>query len=385
MTKEKKNEKTNKKMMILSVVGILIVVLGHVGYDIKLISDVFPYYSFHMVLFIFISGYFYKPKYEKNIWGKNGYFFKKIKKLVIPYFIWNLIYGIIVMFLKRFNIIEFGENINIKSLFITPWTHGHQYQFNLAAWFLLALFLVNIVYILIRKAMTKMKLWNDYMALLTFFITAIISIDLARKGIEEIYIPLIRTVFFMFFYQLGYIYKTKIEGKIKINTIIYFTLIIAVQVLVFIIDNKVTYVVAFMRFKSKFLLTPIIVSVTGILFWMKISEVLVPVLGKSKMINYMSNHTYDIMLHHLLWIFILNAIIGKISILCGMNGFSIDFFRHNIYYFYIPRTEQVLLIYATVSVVMPLIVRYLYERVENKIRIKCLIRNTKTLHKLTLG
>ena len=63
------------------------VVLGHTGDPIRLASDIFPYYSFHMALFIFISGYFYNPQNENKLWGKNGYLLKKVKKLVIPYFI----------------------------------------------------------------------------------------------------------------------------------------------------------------------------------------------------------------------------------------------------------------------------------------------------------
>lgn len=41
-------QKSNKKMMILSCIGIIIVVLGHTGNTLKLASDIFPYYSFHM-------------------------------------------------------------------------------------------------------------------------------------------------------------------------------------------------------------------------------------------------------------------------------------------------------------------------------------------------
>ena len=99
--KTKIKQKTNKKMMILSFLGIIIVVLGHTGNSFKLASDFFPYYSFHMALFIFISGYFYNPKNEENIFGKNGYIVKKIKKMIIPYFLWNLIYGIIVTIAKK--------------------------------------------------------------------------------------------------------------------------------------------------------------------------------------------------------------------------------------------------------------------------------------------
>lgn len=42
--------------------GIIFVVLGH-GASINkgmLLGSVFPYYSFHMALFAFVSGYFFK-------------------------------------------------------------------------------------------------------------------------------------------------------------------------------------------------------------------------------------------------------------------------------------------------------------------------------------
>ena len=49
-------QKSNKKMMILSFIGIIIVVLGHTGNAFKLASDIFPYYSFQRALFVLISG-----------------------------------------------------------------------------------------------------------------------------------------------------------------------------------------------------------------------------------------------------------------------------------------------------------------------------------------
>ncbi len=113
--------KTNKKMMLLSSIGIILVVLGHIGNTINLFNDIFPYYSFHMAMFVFISGYFYNVEYEKKILGKNGYIVKKIKKLIIPYFIWNLIYGIIINALRHFDIISYGQKITLRTFFIEPW------------------------------------------------------------------------------------------------------------------------------------------------------------------------------------------------------------------------------------------------------------------------
>ena len=359
--------KTNKKMMMLSFIGIIIVVLGHTGNQIKLMNDIFPYYSFHMVLFIFISGYFYKPENEKNIWGRKGYIFKRIKKMVIPYFIWNLIYGIIINIFKVAKIIPYGDSINLNSLFIKPWITGHQFVLNIASWFLLALFLVNIVYILIRKITSKIKIWNDYIAIFVFFIISIISIYLSNKNLSQNYIPIMRTGFFIFFYHLGYIYKTKIEGKFKINTIVYLLLIITIQLIVFKVDGNISYIVAFMKFDNKFIITPIIVSITGVLFWLKISEILEPALGKSKIVNYISNHTFDIMLHHLFIVFVVNVCIYKISDVFGLNGFDVQKFKNTIYYYYTAGVKQLPILYTIIAIIIPLSIRYICEQIKLKI------------------
>lgn len=84
-------------MMLLSFFGIIMVVLGHTGDPIRLASDIFPYYSFHMALFIFISGYFYNPQNENKLWGKKRISLKESKKisnsvLYMECYIWNYCY-----------------------------------------------------------------------------------------------------------------------------------------------------------------------------------------------------------------------------------------------------------------------------------------------------
>ena len=71
--------------MLLSVFGILFVVMGHLEDVNAFFSNVFPFYSFHMALFAFISRYFFKDK-------KTVDFLKhKTKKLILTYLVWNLI------------------------------------------------------------------------------------------------------------------------------------------------------------------------------------------------------------------------------------------------------------------------------------------------------
>lgn len=115
------------------------------------------------------------------------------------------------------------------------------------------------------------------------------------------------------------------------------------------------------------MITPIISSITGILFWLKISEILEPSLGNSKIINFISNFTSDIMIHHLFWSFLSNLTIWKMSGLFNLKGFNVDRFKTTIYYFYMSGFEQSKIFYAIIALAMPLIVRFFYNMLKNKI------------------
>ena len=299
-------KKTNKKMMILSFFGIIFVVIGHLTGSLT-ISKLFPYYSFHMVLFIFISGYFYKEEYANNLYKKDGYFINRFKKFVIPYYFWNFIYGLFVTILIYCGIKSYGNVISFKTLLIDPWFYGNQFYFNTPAWFCLSLFIVNIVYSFIRKIIGKK--WNDFIALIIFLILACISIKLSFYNLKCILI-INRTLFFMLFYQFGYMYKKIFESKLKnINSFILIIISIIIQIILLSIDNHIIYETIYMVFNCKYIIVPIIVGVNGIWFWLNISNILVKFIGNSKIVNYVSENTFDIMMHHLFWMFIFNLII----------------------------------------------------------------------------
>ena len=103
----------NREFRILSAVGIVLVVAGHLGYNLFDIGELFPYYSFHVFIFLFVSGYFYKEESEDNI-GK--YLLRKCRTLLLPYFAWNLFYGILtdVLHGSGFSI---GGPRSLKTLF----------------------------------------------------------------------------------------------------------------------------------------------------------------------------------------------------------------------------------------------------------------------------
>ena len=90
-----KSDQTNLQFKLLSAIGIILIVAGHCYHGgISLAYEWFPAYSFHLSLFAFISGYFYKPKYEATAWK---YIWKRFKRLVIPAYLCNIACGLFIL------------------------------------------------------------------------------------------------------------------------------------------------------------------------------------------------------------------------------------------------------------------------------------------------
>ena len=67
-----KNQQTltnniNYQFKLLCAMGICFVVSGHCGSRISLFYEFFEPYAFHLGMFVFVSGYFYKEINEKKI------------------------------------------------------------------------------------------------------------------------------------------------------------------------------------------------------------------------------------------------------------------------------------------------------------------------------
>ena len=133
----KVQEKSNKQFMILSAIGIVLVVVSHFAGSIHVLSDVFPYSSFYMSLFIFISGYFYSIKKEEHVLQSIWH---KFKKIMIPFFIINLFYGIFCTIMRNIGIVNYGAPISLYTLFVQPFINNSQFVFNFPSWFVPVLF-----------------------------------------------------------------------------------------------------------------------------------------------------------------------------------------------------------------------------------------------------
>lgn len=93
-------EKIDYRFKFLYFIGIISIIISHCGSGgIDLLYNWFPFNSFFLALFAFTSGYFFREcKTEHTV----KYIIYKFKKLIVPLYLYNLFYGLLVLFLRQF-------------------------------------------------------------------------------------------------------------------------------------------------------------------------------------------------------------------------------------------------------------------------------------------
>lgn len=349
----------NLQFKLLSAIGIIIIVSGHCYHGgISLAYEWFPTYSFNLSLLVFISGYFYKPKYEESV---LKYIWKRTKRLLIPAYIWNIVYGLFVLVTADAGY-TIGAEVNFYNLFIMPFVDGEAFAYNLGSWFVYPLFLVCVFNVLFRKLMGLLKLKNEYVFTAIYLVIGMIGIQLAIDGHNMgIFRLLTRAMFFLPCFQIGRLYNAKLEKKDTLNSIAYFAIIFAVQLLLLTFFENLEYTPSSMTKFTNGVVIPYVTSITGISFWLRISRLLTPIVKNWKFIRLISDNTYSIMIHQMIgymsvkWIFYLLSILTPLF--ADFNAFSM---RTNIWYYYLPNgLQQYGMLYLAGGIFVPIGIKML--------------------------
>ena len=106
----------------------------------------FPYEGIHLALFTFCSGYFFKDAALKR---PGRYVCKKLRTLILPMYGYTIAYGLLVRLLHRWGF-QIGGKFNLHNILISPLNDGHQFVLNMAGWYIVPLFMVEILNCMIR-------------------------------------------------------------------------------------------------------------------------------------------------------------------------------------------------------------------------------------------
>lgn len=360
----------NRTFTILSCFGILLVVLGHLNWGILEFGGLFPYYSYHVCIFVFIAGYFYKPEDECKI---VAYLRKKCMRLLVPYLIGNAVIGVLILILHKIGII-FGRELTLNNLLVAPFCDGHQFMLNAPGWFIPALFLFETVNICGRRLLRYVKINNEYILMLLYLFVGIASVILSQHGfIYDWYRVPGRIMFMAPVFQAGRLYHAELErfdkGKGIWNNIGYFGVILILNLILCKTQGGLAFSAAWVNGFSNNPLIPYVTTATGIALWLRVSKLIAGVIGKSekiwKLFDYVGRHTFEICMYHLCGCFVVNTIIKVVSQYSGMfSGFDDSLYRGDAYYAYVPEGMEVFkMIYLLMAFLLPLVLCRFKERV----------------------
>lgn len=334
------------KINILKALAILLVVSGHLEFSLL---GMFPPYSFQLALFFFISGYLFKDKYLYDVYT---FIKRRVKSLLVPYFLYNMFYLFVTLFIFKVTGKFWGMPITLKNFFITPFLNGHQFDLSCPLWFVTQLFMTMVVFLFIFRFLKKLK-DNKIFHLCTFTVIGICAIPLSKMiHIDAVSLVAIRTMFSLFFVYLGYYYRYYIEDKIDIFLFKYLWIIVIIQSVLWLFNRDfnpehgigLSYVLVWARFDEQ-LFVPILTSITGIWASLFAVNMFFPYIKNSKFINIIGENTYHIMANHLLVMYIITAVFLKI------NGIPIsERANHDIYWIYNP--VQTTYLYFVLTVVI---------------------------------
>lgn len=349
---------------VLYALGIIFIVMGHCnGGGFSVFNEFLPFYSFHLALFIFSSGYFYNQQNELHV---KNFILNKTKKLIVPLYLWNIFYGLTIHILKCFNFYPY-IHVNINTLFIKPITNGHQFILNLGGWFVIPLFMVHVINIFVRKICIKFDIKiNEGLFFVICLLFGFLGVFLSNHGYNNNWwLFWNRILYFLPFYSLGILYK-KYKKYDTLNNLIYFGILIFILLVVIYYYGAVpSFIPSWADFKTYNVFIPFLTGIIGIAFWLRISKILCPALGKSKLINLLADSTYFIMINHMAGFMLLNTIFAFLrNYIHICNGFNTQAYKTMAWYYYLPHgKKQFLIIYVFFGIVFSLALKNIIEKI----------------------
>ncbi len=350
-------EDYNAAFGILSALAIVMIVAGHLGYNIMTVGELFPYYSFHVPLFMFISGYFYREKEEGRF---LFYLKKKVKRLLVPYFIWNVLYGLAAWALREWGGMSLGQAISLRTLFVEPFISGYQFIYNYAAWFVPTLFIIEVMNILMRIVLKKLRLCNEWLILAGSLVVGMAVVQLAIGGhVWGAYKMPGRILFLYPCFQMGQFYYRKLEKHDTLGNLPYFAIVLSVQAVLTIACNGLAYSSVWCTGFANGPVIPYVTAVSGIAFWLRVAKLLTPALKNGRGIVYLGKNTYAVMMHHVMAFMLVKMLLAFIAANTGLFAdFDWEQFRTNIDYYYLVKgADSFKIVYLAAGIVLPLLLQ----------------------------
>ena len=346
------------RFKLLYALGMILIVSGHCdGGGISLFYDWFPAYGFHVGLFAFCSGYFYKDESESKI---PAYILRKAKRLLLPMYLWNCFYALLILALRPAGF-TIGFAPSFQTLVTMPLYEGQQFEYTMGVWFVVPLFMVEVFSVLLRRVFPGPRGRGREIALFLCCLgLGALGVTLARHGFRRGWEQLVvRSLYLLPFYSLGTFYRRVLEPHDRLPHTVYFALVFLIQYLIIIACGRIpTYTPSRCDDFVEGGIVPFLVGYVGIAFWLRVAKILEPALGRDKWLNAIADNSYSIMVNQFLGFMVIKAGFAFLQTFTGRaQNFDMAAFKSNIVYFYTPGGRIFYLFYLAAGLLIPILMQ----------------------------
>ena len=353
----------------LYLLAILFVVDGHTPFrDMFDWGGLFGYYSFHLLLFAFGSGYLLAQGEEAH---PLAFIARKARRLLVPLLAWNAVYGVGAALLRCFGGFELGAELSAYTLLLAPFADGQHFVYNLGSWFVFPLFLGQAIYILVRRLVQRLPRGREAAAFVLCLIPGALAVELCYAGRQaEAPLFLLRTLILLPGYAMGVLYRRRLERLDTLPTVPYLTALIAVRALFFLRYENLSYLLSDCTYYPCGAFGVYAGGAVAIALYVRVARLLAPAVGRSRALLTVSRHTFDIMMHHYMGFFAVNCVFLLANMLgVGAADFSVRSFRTQMPYLYAPDGHwQINVLYVLAGLALPLAVRWAQDRLAARLR-----------------
>ena len=354
----KSRDSTDYRFRLLYALGMIFIVSGHCsGGGVSLFYDWFPPYAFHLGLFVFCSGYFYKDSYEHD---PAGFFLRKAKTLLLPMYLWNLFYALLVLLLRHWGF-TIGMAPSFRTLVTMPLYEGSQFEYNMGAWFVVPLFVVELATVLFRRLCPVSGSWKKETAAFALsLVFGALGVWLARHGFRRGWeLAAVRSLYFLPFYGFGILYRRVLERFDRLPHGWYFAAVFFIQYLIIIFCGRIPYYTPSRC--DDFVeggIVPFLVGFVGIAFWLRMAKILEPGLGRERWLNTIADNSYSIMVNQFLGFMLVKTGFAVLQAVTGRcQGFDMALFKSDLAYFYAPGGRIFYLFYLAAGLLVPILMQ----------------------------
>ena len=361
----------NYAFKMLYIIAIIMIVDGHIGtFDYLNVHNLLRYQNYHIALFMFTSGYFLSIKRSYK-----EFFTRKITRLILPLYLWNLFYGLLCWYLNTYQGFQIGENLSAYNLLIAPITDGHQYIYNMGSWFLIPLFFAQTVSFIILQPTARQSIKTQKIAAIAYFILCLglgavaVTYGPLNNGAKNWQLAILRTFYFLPAFSFGILYRQILEKYDHLKTPLYLCLLLTIIALICHNYPYYNHVPSWLDYIGEPFWVIYAVCFCAILFWIRVSKVLSPLVEKSSCLQYIANHTFDIMMHHFAGFMLIKAALQ------GCKKFNLTAYKTDIWYMFYPISEELIVwLYITIAIVIALMIgftnRFIYTKISKIARMK---------------